>query len=259
MTRFLALIQNEIIKINSKKQLIFFLLFCLLLIGGIGIANRIVPDMRAAVDYLKFANSMASFLAVFLVLFAIVLGAQSLYDEFKDGTIKQLLLRPVSRTSILLSKYTANVVVILFAALFLCVACAVIGLLLFGTGRSGTLTLGVVCKSYLYSLPDVLFIMTLSFFIAGLSKSSALSITISIFLYLAGEALTSLIPQKWGAKYIIFNNLNLKVYDQNPLLNGGIEAPFSGMSFGFSIMLIFLYVAALLFIEIIVFEKRDVY
>ncbi|ERI08074.1 ABC transporter permease [Aneurinibacillus aneurinilyticus] len=257
--RFLALVQNEIMKINSKKQSIFFLYFCLVFIIGIGIANRSLPDLYAAREYLKFTYNLAPFLMIFVTLFAIVLGAQSITDEFKDGTIKQLLLRPVSRRTILLSKYVANLIVIIGTVLVLWAASVLIDVLLFGMVRSGELTFGIVCKTYLYGLPDSIFMMTLSFFIATVFKSSPLSITVSFFLYIAGNMLSSLLPEKWGAKYIIFNNLNLKVYDPNLLINGGIEPPFSGMSFGFSVAMMIVYIAGLLLIQIAVFEKREVY
>lgn len=257
--RFLALVQNEIMKINSKRQSVFFLYFCLVFIIGIGIANRIAPDLYATREYLKFAHSLASFLMIFVTLFAIVLGAQSITDEFKDGTIKQLLLRPVSRRTILLSKYVANLAVIIGTVLILWAASMLIDVLLFGMVRSGGLTFGTVCKAYLYGLPDSIFMMTLSFFIATVFKSSPLSITASVFLYIAGNVLSSLLPEKWGAKYIIFNNLNLKVYDSNPLISGGMEPPFLGMSFGFSIIMILVHIVALLLIQIVIFEKREVY
>jgi ABC-2 type transport system permease protein len=169
--RFFALIQNEIIKINSKRQSILFLYFCFLFIVAIGISNKILPDLRTGLDGLKFAKNTLSILTVFVTLFAIVLGSQSITDEYRDGTIKQLLMRPVSRTTILLSKYTANLLMIGFVMLFIYVISIVIGALLFGISSTGSLTLWTTAKLCLYNLPDAFFMMTLSFFIATIWKS----------------------------------------------------------------------------------------
>jgi ABC-2 type transport system permease protein len=257
--KFPALVQNETIKIHTKKQSVLFIYFCSIFIIGIGIANRLSPDLRAGIDYLEFARTMLSFLSVFLILFAIVLGAQSVTDEYRDGTIKQLFLRPVSRASILLSKYTANLFVLVFAILILYVVSAATDIVLFGTGRSGSLTLWTVFRLYLYALPDAFFMMTVSFFIATVFKSSPLAITASLIFNIGGEAMSTLIPESWGARYIVFNHLDLRMYDKNPLVNEGAVPPFLGMSFGFSLAVIFAHIIILLLICIVVFEKRDVY
>lgn len=255
--RFLALIQNEIMKINSRKQSLFFLYFCIVFIAGIGIANWLFPELSVSATYLQFAGSLASFVAVFLTLFAIALGAQLMTDEYRDGTIKQLLVRPVSRGAIVLSKYAAACIVIVCIMLILCAAGVVTDWVLFGFDRSGPLTVWTVVRLYLYGVPEAMFMMTLAFFIGTVFRSSSLAITVSAFLYAIGPALSSLLPERWGAKYVVFNNLTLAVYDPNPLVSGGSEAPFPGMTFGFSVSMIVVYTIFLLLVQVFLFKKIE--
>lgn len=65
-------------------------------------------------------------------------------------------------------------------------------------------------------------------------------------------------PTTWG-RYVIFNNLELQVYDSNPLLNKGMHAPLTGMSMPFSLAVLVSYIAALLAVVTWVFYKRHVY
>ncbi|GKS12477.1 ABC transporter permease [Paenibacillus chitinolyticus] len=255
--KFLSLVQNEIMKITSKKSTWIFYIFLLLLSLFVGLPIKLwIPGFSDGHNYISFAGTVFMVCSLFVTLFALVLGAQTVTEEYKDGTIKQLLIRPAGRTAILLSKYIACVIMVLIAYAVLFLSSVAVGAALFGTAKLPDEHFIVLSSSYWYSLPDMLFMFTLAFFIATVFRSSALAITVAIVMNLAGSAFAAL-QYNW-ARYLIFNNTNWKIYDPDPLINQGTPPPFPGMTFGFSLTIYVLHLVILLGVTILVFRKRDV-
>ncbi|HSJ39087.1 MAG TPA: ABC transporter permease, partial [Planococcus sp. (in: firmicutes)] len=73
-----------------------------------------------------------SFLTSIISLFTIIVAAGIISNEFKWGTIKLLLIRPISRTKILLSKYVSVLIFAFTLLVFLLVMSWLVGALLFG-------------------------------------------------------------------------------------------------------------------------------
>ncbi|MBN6185535.1 ABC transporter permease [Aneurinibacillus sp. BA2021] len=246
-------------KINSKKQSVLFVYFSVLFTIAMGVTNWLMPELKARMGYLDFTFTILPFLSLFTTLFAIVLGAGSVVDEYKEGTIKQLLIRPVSRTAVLLAKYLANVLMLVCTAAVLGAVSCILDLCLFGTGKGSGVSIWIICKAYMYNLPSIIFAMTIAFFIGTLCKSSALAIVAAILCVFGGPVFVELLPPSAWGRYLIFTNLDIQVYDSNPLLNKGAHAPFSGMSMMFSLTVVLGHIAALLAVASLVFQKRDVY
>ncbi|NQD67486.1 ABC transporter permease, partial [Bacillus haikouensis] len=93
------------------------------------IENDIAPKTKETVWTFVETNGFA---VTLVGLFAIIVAAGIVASEFSWGTIKLLLIRPISRTKILISKY---ITVILYGGTLLGVLFAVsflVGLILFG-------------------------------------------------------------------------------------------------------------------------------
>src|SRR5690606_29216872 len=76
---------------------------------------------------------ISSYILVLVLIIGIVLAGDSVSSEFHMGTIKLLLIRPVSRVKILIAKYTS---VLLFLILFVIVhfiTSALAGLIFFNS------------------------------------------------------------------------------------------------------------------------------
>ncbi|MFH5778267.1 hypothetical protein BLX88_02570 [Bacillus obstructivus] len=200
----------------------------------------------------------------FVGLFTIIIAAGIVASEFGWGTIKLLLIRPINRWKILLSKY---ITVLLFGILLLAILFAssgILGFILFGNEgdyihlafSNGHVVeqnmILYLMKTYLLSSLDVIMLTTMAFMISAVFRNSSLAIGISIFLLLMGGNVTALIAMKYEwAKYILFANTNLMQYfDGTPLV--------SGMTLGFSIIMLLIYFVIFMLLAFGIFTKRDV-
>jgi ABC-2 type transport system permease protein len=201
----------------------------------------------------------------FAGLFTIIVAAGIVASEFGWGTIKLLLIRPIKRYKILLSKYFT---VILFGLLIMAIlfgSAAILGFALFGAGDGNPAHLAYsngsvveqnmllyLIKTYFLSSIDVLMITTMAFMISAVFRNSSLAVGLSIFLLLMGGQITTLIASRYEwAKYSLFANTNLNQYiDGVPLVEG--------MTVGFSIIMLLIYFIVFQLLAFGVFTKRDV-
>ncbi|MCM3114943.1 ABC transporter permease [Neobacillus sp. MER 74] len=207
----------------------------------------------------------ASQLIILPGLFTIIISAGIVASEFNWGTIKLLLIRPINRSKILISKYLT---VLLFALLMLgilFVFSALLGALLFGMPDQAVPYLNysngqvteqpIVIHLLIYyglSSIDTIMLATMAFMISSVFRNSSLAIGLSLFLLFTGAQFTVLLSLKFSwAKYILFANTNLMQYvEGTPMVEG--------MSMTFSVIMLLIYFAVFQFFAFTVFKKRDV-
>ncbi|KMY54854.1 hypothetical protein AC623_13685 [Bacillus sp. FJAT-27231] len=197
-------------------------------------------------------------------LFMIIIAAGIVAGEYTWGTVKMLLIRPISRPKILFSKYAAVVLFGLFMISVLFVVSALIGAVLFGSSETSVhfayeggkvmeqnLFLYLL-KIYLMKSVDVFMLATMAFMISAVFRSSSLAIGISLFLLFIGTNVTMLIAMKYEwAKYLLFANTNLLQYENGQTL-------VDGMTLGFSLAMLAVYYAVFQLLAFVTFTKRDV-
>jgi ABC-2 type transport system permease protein len=98
------------------------------------------------------AAAMALVLPVFLPVSVAVLAGDAVAGEASAGTLRYLLIRPVSRTRLLIAKLISLVTFVLFAIVAVLITSYVTGLLLFGSGTSSA---GVALPADVTSLSGV--------------------------------------------------------------------------------------------------------
>ncbi|MGV3465973.1 MAG: ABC transporter permease [Heyndrickxia sp.] len=222
-----------------------------------------IPPQTKKTMYSFINNS--SDLITFAGLFTIIIAAGIVASEFGWGTIKLLLIRPIKRSKILLSKYATIILFGVLMTAILFVSAALVGLILFGTGTGSNIHLAYanghvveqsmllyLVKKFLLSSIDVLMLATMAFMISAVFRNSSLAIGISIFLLVMGANVTALLSMKFEwAKYILFANTNLMQYvDGVPMVKG--------MTLGFSITMLLIYFIIFHILAFGVFTKRDV-
>lgn len=224
------------------------------------IEHDISPQRETGWD---FAQSMSAMISLVTILTVIVAG-DSIASEFSWGTIKLLLIRPVSRTKILISKYISTLGFALLLLLILFIWSAIVGAALFGVAadqpyiyadKAGTVHEGSIITHVLttYGMQSVslLMIVTFAFMISAIFRSSSLSIGLSIFLLFTGTTAVQLLSKYGWAKYILFANLDLRQYfDGMPLIEG--------MTLGFSLIVLAVYFVVFQLAAWLLFTKRDV-
>ena len=96
-------------------------------IGSAIILKFIGPSKGINMDYISFIQMSMMWTSSVIGMFTMVLGAQIFTDEWKEGTIKQLLIRPWNRSSILFSKYIAVIFFLLVSYIFAFAFSSVLG------------------------------------------------------------------------------------------------------------------------------------
>ena len=185
--------------------------------------------------------------ASLISLFTIIVAAGIIANEFKWGTIKQLLIRPVSRMKILLSKYVSVLLFSLEVLLFLMVFSLLLGIVLFGINGGTSLfisqgdsfeQINVIKDAFIrYGLHMVNLVMmaTFAFMISAIFRSGGMAVS----------------QYDW-AKYILFANTNLSQY------MGNSEPMIEGMTIGFSVVVLIVYYVIFLVASWLAFTKRDI-
>jgi ABC-2 type transport system permease protein len=204
-------------------------------------------------------------LIVIAGLFTIIISAGIVASEFNWGTVKLLLIRPITRIRILLSKYITVLLFAFFMLVLLFVVSTVMGAILFGPPEQPSIYLNydngkvieqnmVVHLLIYYGLDSINMIMlsTMAFMISAVFRNNSLAVGLSIFLMLTGTQITELLAMKFSwAKYILFANTDLTPYfDGTPLMEG--------MTLAFSVFVLLVYFFLFLFLAFYIFKKRDI-
>lgn len=226
------------------------------------INHDIPPSQTTGWD---FVSLIVTALGVMISVFVAVIAGDIVASEFSWGTIKALLTRPVKRWQVLVSKYIATLLFGVFIAALTFIVSYVVGGIFFGFGGAGhaqiylnghqditqVSTAKFVLMNYGFMGINLLMTVTIAFMISTLFRSSALAISLSIVTLFVGSTLVRALQGYSWDKYILFSNTNLSQY----FING---PSISGMTLGFSVMMLLLYFVIMKGISYFIFEKRDV-
>ncbi|MED3037662.1 ABC transporter permease [Bacillus thuringiensis] len=254
------LIQNEFLKLHAKKGMYILIgVIALLEILGAVVLAKWGEAGSLSGSYLDFVSSDIGLIMIFATIFGITTASRTITDEFQKGTIKQLLIRPRKRMTVLFSKYITVLLTMLFIVFASTLIAMIIGLIVMD-GSKTELTLGIVLKTILYQLLSPFFFATLAFFLANVFRKSVLPLIITMFLlFLQGAINMALMMFAKGvAKFVVFFHLDLRAYDSNKLISGGAEPTFTEFTFTTSLLLVAAYFVVLLVASSALFQKRDV-
>ncbi|WP_076571918.1 ABC transporter permease [Salimicrobium salexigens] len=224
------------------------------------IENNIAPNEFTG---WKFVQENRMFVSL-ISLFTIIIAAGSIANEFRWGSIKLLLIRPVSRTKILFSKFITLLLFALMLLVGLFLLSIGLGALLFGLGswtdpyvfmESGevkdTSIMAFSLMQYGFSSVNLLMMVTFAFMISAVFRNSALAIGAAVFLMLSGNSIVTFFADKEWAKYILFANTDLNQFvTGTPLIED--------LTMTFSVSVLIVYFLVFLGAAWLVFTKRDV-
>ncbi len=224
--------------------------------------NDIQPTSYGALSFV-YENSG---IIILIGLFSIIVASGAIANEHRWGTIKLLLIRPISRTTILFSKYISVLLFTLTMTILLIVLLFIIGLIFFGfeganptyliTATDGTLELASLYKAIIadYSFPfiEIIILTTLAFMISTIFKNNSLALGATLFLMFTGVQIYFWFEKYAWSKYILFAHTDLSQYSQTGTLF------FEGNTLSLSITVLLVYYALFLFLSWLIFTKRDV-
>ncbi len=189
----LKLIQNEFLKLHAKKGMYILIgVIAVLEILGVLAMLKWGDGTEFKGSYLDFASSEIGLITLFATIFGITIASRMITDEFQKGTIKQLLIRPRKRMTVLFSKY----ITVLLTIVFIIFANMIISMIIGGIVMDGSkteLTLGIVMKSTVYQVLSPLFFATLAFFLANVFRKSVLPLIITMFLFFLQGAINMML------------------------------------------------------------------
>lgn len=200
-----------------------------------------------------------------VTIFTVVIAADIVAGEFTAGTIKLLLIRPASRSKVLLSKYLSTILFSLLLLVVLFFSAFLLNGFLYGFTEVGSPYLYVdqsmrvqesnmllhAWSTYALRSVELVMVVTLAFMISTVFRSSSLAIGLSLLLLFLGQGITLFfIRWPWG-KFWLFANTDLTQYiEGTPLAEG--------MSMSFSVAVLIAYFLFLNLLSWSIFKKRDV-
>src|SRR5699024_5919777 len=135
LSNFFSLVYNELFKTYIRKSTWIMYIILIVLIGSSGLITRTFDTSSSnTIGAAQFASQNYVFLSI-VSLLAIIVAAGIVAHEFRWGTIKLLLIRPISRTKILLSKYVSVILFALITSIFVLIFAWLVGLVFFGFGE----------------------------------------------------------------------------------------------------------------------------
>lgn len=215
-----------------------------------------------------FQNSIGTYIAIIVMIVVIVAGV-SISEEFNKGTVKLLLVRPYSRTKILISKLIAVFITMLITTATILLLQFIIGGIVYGFGTymmnvvqfdfttNSIVTLNIFAYLgliFICKLPIFILIGTLAFALSTLFLNSPLAVALPILGYMGSDVINMIaISYKWDwVKYFVTPNWDLSQY-----LFAGTPM-FSGISIEFSITICAIYFVIMLVASIVSFKKRNI-
>ena len=212
------------------------------------------------------AFSLSTSLVSLIGLLIIIIAGSCVANEFSQGTIKFLLINPVKRWKILMSKYFTIITIgyVMIALLFIMMIPFAGIFLGFDSISAPYLYIsdGVVhemspflqiAKLYLLNSVNVVVMATMAFALSSLFKSAALAIGAGVFCMMGGNTVVqilALLKQDW-ARYLIFANTNLA-----DIYNG--QSLFPQHSLTFALIVIAVHMVIFLLTAWDGFTKREV-
>lgn len=199
----MKLLYNELLKLFKTKKLY---LFFVILAAATTVTVYYYDSDTGVQTVIETANaqslpialrySTAQFFSIFLAIYI----ADIITDEYKTGSLKLSLLRPVSRTSLLRAKIAAIFVFTVVLTLFFILSCYAIGMMSFGWGnytefKGATYsTVGgllLTAKAYAVSILPLMAFGMMNVFISIVSSQMTTAIAVSIGISMLGPYLSA--------------------------------------------------------------------
>ncbi len=226
-------------------------------------------DINKTNDTRGILKNFFSEYGLFIIVIVVMIAGTIVSEEFNKGTVKLLLIKPYSRTKILLSKYITILVMTVFAIAIILLMELIVGGIVFGYD---SLSIPVVEYNFntsqleilniftyvgieiLTQLPMIILLATLAFALSTIFTNSALAITISLLGFMSPSIINALVIQYKVDFMRFFVTMN---WDLSEYLFGKLPS-MQGMTLGFSIIMCLIYLFAMIIPTFIIFKKKNI-
>lgn len=226
-------------------------------------------DVNKTNDIRGILKSFLSEYGLFIIVIIVMIAGTIVSEEFNKGTIKLLLIKPYSRTKILLSKYLTVLIMTVFTILVVLLMELLVGGIVFGydslsvpvvqynfnTSQLETLNIFTYLGIQIITqLPMIILLATLAFALSTIFTNSALAITIALLGYMSPSIINMLVIQYKVHFMKFFVTMN---WDLSGYMFGNLPL-MEGMTMLFSIIMCFIYLFAMLIPTFIIFKKKNI-
>ncbi|KSU89034.1 ABC transporter permease [Priestia flexa] len=250
----LNLIQNEHMKWFMKKSTKVVFLAIAVLTLGMALIMRAITTNAGITETLPGFVAFTSNFLIIVQFFAVAAAGSIVASEFEKGTIKLLLIRPKSRSTILLSKYLTSIFISLYylAAFFL--FSIIWGIIFFSGGAFNGQEGQGIWIAYGVSYLETFMMVAFAFMLSSVFRNSALAVGLGIVVGVGAKMLAGILSEfqvQWGI-ILLFANTNLSQYMD------GNQTYFPGMTLPFSLLIIIAHLLFFVGTAWLFFLKRDV-
>lgn len=213
-----------------------------------------------------FVKSSLSTISI-ITFFIIIISASIVSQEYSDRTINLLLMKPVKRWKILLSKFISIQLSAMILILVLLIVSTVLGYDIFDSSDqsykyvyinkdNSIISVNIFVHFFEYILSKIVSIIMISsfaFMISTILRNSSLAIALSILIQYSASLLANIMVVFFDnsiIKYIFFLHTNIYQHVEG-------KPPFNS-SLQFSISILIVYFIIFASISVVFFNKRDV-
>lgn len=255
-----TLVKQELFKMFKKKSSIIIPILIFILMIGLAVLSKSYPDILGS--KLLFKQGFSSFSWLFFLM--IIQASTIIAMEFHYGTIKNLLYRNYSRTSIIISKFITLFIYSLIIFAISMIITVLINLTMFSDvnilKQSGD-NLSLLQEMLLTGLGNYVgmwLLLSLTLLISCIFKSPGVSIAIGIIFYFAmsivSGILFALITQWEWLKWLPINMLNLS----SQIIDNDMMKSFTKLELHELFIGNIVYIVIFLVLVIFVFKKKNV-
>lgn len=203
-----------------------------------------------------------------IAVFGVIIGGGLIAREFQSGTIRLLLIRPKTRTKILLSKFFSLLIITMAIYLISALLNFITNGILFGfsdymypnysisSGIHGVNFFGYFISKLMICYITILFACSIAFFLSVLTRNTALSVAIPLACFLGSLIAMQFVQYRPSMQWVVYTPLpyiNLSTFFITDFSRYSIQ-PILGLGIP---MMIALSIACVVFSTIIC-KKRDV-
>lgn len=228
--------------------------------GSLNIEGRTSYGMRNAEN---FTMTYFTVVLAILVIYGIVIGAGLYADEYRRGTIKLVMLRPISRAGLTGAKLLAALAYLTGIAGLMSLIAFLYGLISFGSMATKTVYVvfnqasvltstvgGVVFYEMFFKTIEMYATVALAFMIGTVTRRKTLAIVVSLIIEFG--LIAALLSGIGLERFLFSTNLDLSIY-----FGVSTNIP-AGGNFFIALTMLVVYLAAILSALFITVEKRDI-
>ena len=228
------------------------------------------PDMRFVPEGSR--NRTVEFLSysIFVALFAVLLGGWSIASEFQQGTIRLLMIRPKTRTKILMAKF--------IGALILSFAIYILGSLLnlisngalfgFSDYAYPNYTISGDINFFAYYLPkllactvSIIFAFTVAFMLSVVIRNVAVAVAVPIACFIGCNIVLAAFTYSDAMNWVAYTPIPFvqisSFFTRNSMVSYIIQRGIP-LSLPYGIMLLLVLSVICTFVSIFNFKRRDI-